>query len=275
MATERTVLADAGSLRLTQPKAFGFVEELGGLPIALSEFHLSSHFFPLAVRFRGDRPELHVIVAPGYLRKPLIAPDGDWLGGYRPLSLRAQPFELSENAAGDPLRDVVLPRSSPLLGAAGVPLLENGAPSAMMLKLHEMLSGVRQSARQLVPVLDRLFMAELMVPLLAGSRAEAADPFFVVDRDRFVALSGRGLRAMARADFHAVEIAVACIFSQRLLKPERLAQRSNAAASDRPSDANPADYTPFLTGLSDLPAVLDEGDLFSFDDLDSLHLSVD
>jgi hypothetical protein len=272
---ERTILADAGSLRFTQPKAFGFVEELGGLPIALSEFHLSSHFFPLAVRFRGDRPELCVVVAPGYLKKPLVAPNGEWLGGYRPLTLRAQPFELSEGGTGDAMRDVLLPRLSPLLGGEGAPLLENGAPSAMMQKLHEMLVGVRQSARQMVPVLDRLFMAELMVPLLAGSRAEAADPFFVVDRDRFSALSGRGLRAMARADFHAVEIAVACIFSQRLLKPERLAQRSNAAAAVRPSEANPADYTPFLAGLSDLPAVLDEGELFSFDDLDSLHLSVE
>jgi hypothetical protein len=259
------------------PKHFGFAQELGHVPLTLSEMHLSSFYFALAVRYRGEFPELCALLHEGYLSRSLAGPQGEWLGGYVPLAIRAHPFRLVNAATtGDPMNDLEAETPSPsLVPGGGVPLLENGKPSAALSQIYGMLNALREARRTLLPHLDRLFMADLMVPLPAPDGGGDSG-FFIVDRARFVRLSPRALMAMARQDFHAVEIATACTFSQRLLKREVLGEQPAAAAGT--GDATPAaprDFAPSWSGLDQLPAVLDEDELFSFDDVGVFDIRID
>lgn len=267
-------LSMVADLHFTPPTTFEFVEQLGWLPIGLGEFHLSAYYFALGVRFVGDRPQLGVILDPHYLVRPVVGAKADWLGGYRPIALRAYPFELGRGAVtGDPMHDLEVSLPSATIGPKGsVPLAEAGKVVAFLTKIHQMLVGIRDSSRLLVPVLDRLFMADLMVPLRPPGAATSGDPFFIVDRMRFARTPPRALRAMARQDFHAVDVAVACVFSSRLLA-------SNLTAAPEPESASAVAvsqaYTPFWSGLEEFPNVLDESELFSLEDVGSLHLPME
>lgn len=267
-------LSLVADLHFTPPTTFEFVDALGWLPIGLGELHLSAYYFALAVRFQGDRPQLGVILDSRYLVRPVVGPKAEWHGGYRPVALRAYPFELGKAATtGDPIQDLEVSLPSATIGPAGsAPLTSAGKASPFVARIQQMLVGIRDSSRVLMPILDRLFMADLMVPLRLPGDTLSNIPFFVVDRMRFARTPPRALRAMARQDFHAVDIAVACVFSSRLLATSL----TTGSETESPTAATaPRDYTPFWAGLDEFPNVLDESELFSLEDVGSLHLPVE
>ncbi|MGQ4274887.1 SapC family protein [Terrihabitans sp. B22-R8] len=263
----------ADGYQFAPPANLGFVKSLSWLPLGFTEFHLSAYYFVLAVRLQGGRPELCVILDPRYLARPLLDNKGEWAGGYKPVALRTFPFRLE--GKGTTIEEVEVPIPSPwLVEEGGTPLMTEDSPSAFVGKIYEMLLGLRQSRARLEPVLDRLFMADLMVPLKAPNPLSTSETFFVADRARFSRLSNQAFRALASQDFHAIEIAMASIFSQRLLHRSCLTTQPRQETPAHEAGI-PREYTSFFAGLDGLPPILDEDELFSLDDVGELHLKLE
>jgi SapC protein len=197
-------------------------------PVSSTELHLVSLFFPLAIRFEAGRPSLGVLVAPPFLNRPLFDEAGRWRGGYRPLALRVAPFQGGDIGA-DPLDMLIALPSWHLVEQGGAPIVDaNGAPSPLVREIHRWRRLLQDSQVKFATALDKLLIAQLLVPLAApegGSLAES--PLHTVDAPLFASTDNKALAAMARHDFTALDVAVACLSSQRLLhkpcRPRRLA----------------------------------------------------
>jgi hypothetical protein len=241
----------------------GLPPDIIWLPIAHTELHLSSLHFPIAVRFERGRPLLGVIVATYYLRFPVVDSVGQWRGGYRPISLRCLPFRFDEIGA-DPLDNisVTTERCRPS-NANGLAIVDqNGKPSPHILELERLLRLLVHSQQLLADVLDRLVIANLLTPLSREDVTEEAALLYTVDGCRLGSADRRVIGALTRQSFTPLDIAVACVFSQRLLSDKLRPNSSPFAATPRNLAGLPA--VPDGTfGARDFGLVLDDDELIS------------
>lgn len=252
--------------RLSTPSDHRFVRTMPTLPVAASELHLSVHHLPLAFVL-GEEPRVVLVLDDRVLTRPLLDEDGQWRGGYRPIALRTHPFRLGATPAADPLDALeVPPDAGPLSADAGEPIADAaGRASPAVAALHRLLLGLSAGRRALCAALDRLIVADVVVPLASPPDL----PLHTVDAGRLGALSPERLAALVRLDFLPVDLATATVFSQRLLAPGLLAeaQRPAAVAAGRRGDPHA-----ILMGLDDPSFAIDPSELFSLADLEALHL---
>jgi len=219
---------------------FHFAEDLIWIPLAGTEFHAASHYLPLAIRLDYSAPSLGAIVDSGYSVRPNVHEDGRWISGYKPIALRAYPFRLRPGfQRQNPLDDLEVAASS--LEISGAPLCSaDGQPHPLITAAHKALLRLQEGQVGLIPSLERLLIADVLAPLKPPSRtADLGEPpptLFGIDPIRLTQLTGRSSAALVRHDFTSFDVAIALLFSQRLLRQECLPdiqpQRSAESAED-------------------------------------------
>jgi hypothetical protein len=255
-------------LRLAMPTDDRWIDELDWVPVSTTEFHLACRYYPIAIRVEKQGPQLGLLVHQRYLTHRLRDAAGKWRGAYRPIALRCFPFE-APRVGDDPLADIVIDANSKYLSpTVGTPIVdEAGRPGPVLTELHRLFRLLKRSQELFFGVLDQYLIAGLLVPLTNTDVDDRDDgqPLYVVDPTRFLRIENAALGAMARHNFLSVDVAVACHFSLRNLRPEyqlKDATRLHPLAFDSHS------ITPDTIMIDDLSLVLDDGELISLSDID-------
>ncbi len=236
--------------------SFAFVQGMSQIPISDSELLQSSHHLPIAIDCMDDRLQVVAIVAGQYQRAPLLDSNGHWQRGYMPIALRCLPFR----SAGDTVEvatNVEVHQGPPLPIVA-----EDGSPTAEVQQIIRMLRKLDTGQQRLQRAAERLFIADVLTPFqmmkMPGS-ATALSRFLTVDRNKFSMMSNRRIAQISRDDFLPIDVAAACLFSQRLLP----AAISVAADTRELNDAGRPNGQPDIGFKSH--AQLDPSELFSFE----------
>lgn len=254
------------------PEDQRWIEALAWQPIALREMHLIAQYLPLAIRKIKDQWLLGVLLSRDHVARTLVDDAGRWQAGSLPIALRCFPFQAT-GTGGSPESDLVVPRVTPFLSRTqGQPLFDaQGKPTATLTGLHDLASVIRDSRAAASPFLDHLAIADLLVPFAGADGGDAAGGCHTISRGRFAALPPRVLAAMARTAFTSLDIAMACLFSQRHLQAGALDKTADSAlppGTERPSPTPQAAID--LFGAGDV--LLDDGDLLSLDDLEAMQI---
>jgi hypothetical protein len=264
-------LSKAAHLHVLPAQHYGFIDRVSWIPLAESEFHLAAHFVPIAFNLDPQGPAVGALLDAEYQLHPLVSEEGKWLRGYQPLALRCLPFRFSNVVSDDPLEALEVCSDLGLTSSlSGTPILgPDGRLTRSLAATHRSLIKIRNTRRKLLAAVDHLIMANLLMPLRNRSASASGDDgtrLYIVDGDRFHKTSARILAAMARQRFWSVDLAMACLFSQRLLKPEF---RSGTSPTEKPPIVS-RDEQAELTALGLNPDLaLDDTALFSANDLKS------
>ncbi len=255
-------LAAARDLRLPQRDTYAFVERLKTIEISPTEFHQCAHNLPLGVALRSDRAEAVAILDPGFQRLPVVAAGGRWNRAYRPIALRCMPFRLgigTIDVDGQPVVEIVTNVGLTSVNSGRPLYAADGGLDRTFDTALELLRLAASGRPRMADALDRLIAADVLVPL-AGLDDDG--PVFVVSPERFAALDGPILAALARRDFIALDFAAAAIFSLRHMVPARRPTDDRDARPDHPAKEGMDVLVP---GLEVLHLALDHSDLFDLD----------
>lgn len=245
-----------------RPSAFFWLDRVGVLPIADTEFMALSHFCPLAIELheRGLRPV--AIVRSPMVSHRLLADDGRWRPPYVPMALRCMPFRPGPGDAIEVSAELAESQtdSDQAFEMAG----KKGGRSQAFATIVTLLARIQQSAPRLENAAKVLMALELVEPV-AGLPRELAGPLYTVRLDSLLSLSASGLLGLTADACCPLELATALAFSRRWLAA------GAAGASGRPF--GPARHGPHRQVLDqhiaeplDEPLGLDDSPLFSFDD---------
>ncbi len=226
-----------------------------------SEILLSSHHLPIAIDHVGDRLEVVAMTAPQFQRAPLVNAEGQWLRGYVPIAMRCLPFRLTVNAAGAETLEI----ATAIQGNNGADIAMRDTEGAFTGEIRQIVGLLRrlEAGRQkLRAAAEKLLIADVLVPFrlarLPGSNSTQSRAL-TVDPNRFSALSNRRAAHLAKDDFLAIDLASACLFSQRLM-PGPISVASEA----KPATAAVATADEAVLGFRPT-AQLDDSELFSFE----------
>jgi len=263
------LLAQAGN-RWSRPKTYSFLRDWKHVPISDSELLQVSHHLPVGVRVENDLPVVVAILDPGYHRTPVLDSRGRWRPPYVPLVLRCLPFHLAGD--GEPSEaDLRVAENLGLVGPQGENAVAtpDGRISAQTRSVFKALCEARAGQQRLSAAADKLLIAgSLMAFESTGpdgpDLGEAA--FLTVNARQFDSLSGLRLCAAVRDDFLALELAGACLFSQRHLPPQ-VGTRSEPSAEPASLYDIAADLDYVIRGIQKIGVNLDSSDLFDIKDL--------
>jgi SapC len=256
---------DIVHLRLALPADDRWIGELGWIPVSATEIHLACRYYPVAIRFDGPKPVLGLIVDQQYLAQPLLDSNGIWRGAYRPIGLRCFPFA-ARGIEDDPLTDIVIDADSKYLSnTGGTSIVDDvGRPGPLLNELHRLFRLLQHAQEAFTGVLDQYLIGGLLVPL-TGPNSDIR--LYVLDPVRFLHLQPTALGAMARHGFLSVDLAVACLFSLQNMRPDY-----RPKGAERPQHpASSASTVPDMISMDELPLVLDDGELISLCDIDTLR----
>ena len=257
-----TALRDAAHLQFVLPADEG--EIAPWLPVSHTEFHLASLYFPLAVRFEDGLPVLGLILSARYSKRAPLDAARKWQGGYRPIALRCAPFDFAAGGA-NPLDMLLKDPSRDLAEAGGIPIVDrNGEPSPLIREIHRWSGLLQETNAKFAPALDQLLIANLLVPLAAADEISDEPPLYIIDGARFTACAAKAFAAMSRHRFTAIDIAAACLSSQRLLQ-----EKYRPQLEAKPPQASAPPLADLAIECLDL--ALDEGELISLADIEVLR----
>ena len=247
---------------LPRPSDFRFVEDLTWVPVADSEFYLTSHHLPLAIRFDRAKPQLGAVVGGALLARPTINATGAWQAAYQPMAVRCYPVRLVSEPSGNPLDDLEIDQA-PVTDTKGAPITApNGEASPEVRALHKSLRQLTQGQVRLSAALDRAVMADVVAPIaMPGENQSRLPALFSIDARAFEALSPRALATMVRQSYLPIEVMAALLFSQRRLRPGCLprplddSRASGAAVHDDPALPHLDEILARTLDLSDLVPV--------------------
>ena len=252
------------SITWRQISSFAFVGRLPQIPLSDSELLQSSHHLPLAIDCSSDRLQVVAITAGPFQRTPLLNTEGRWQRGYTPIALRCFPFrysgstlEIATNAGAE--TDTTLPLLS-----------SDGSATPEIKNIIALLRRLEVGKQRLHAAAERLLIAGVLTPFQMMKLPDTAilSPLLTVDRNKFNALSDRRIAQIARDDFLPLDVAAACLFSQRLT-PAAISVAKKSADIGEPSRATGQTDIEFGSGIE-----LDDSELFSFETFDRVdHLS--
>ena len=265
--TRLVPIREVAHLQLVMPADDRWIENFSWIPASATELHLACRYYPVAIRFEDQRPQLGLLIHQRYLAHTLLDASGRWRGAYRPIALRCFPFE-APCIGDDPLSDIVIDADSKYLSpTTGVPIIdEAGRPGRLLTEMHRLLGLLKRGQESFAVVLDQYLIGGLLVPLNGKESADANDEprLYVINPARFAQTENAALSAMSRHSFLSVDVAIACLFSLQNLRPD---YRPKAAGqSSDPSLASPSIF-PDTIMIDDLSLVLDDGELISFSDI--------
>jgi hypothetical protein len=239
---------------------FGYLDDIGMLLLNDNEVLLSAHYFPIVVTLDGPRASLGALVHRDMVARELVNPRGQWAGAYSPILLRCFPFRFgAAPPTGDPIADLEFGRV-PL--KTDKPRLirmrdDAGAPSKDVTVLYEGVKNVWEGQQRLLPAIDQLLAAELLVAIGTG-----AATYYTIDRRRFATWSNHALQAMARHSFAAIDLATAICFSQLHLRPELRPSMAAPATTEAATAAAGGTESTLISGFESLTPWLDTSELF-------------
>lgn len=210
-------LADISPAVWRKPTSLAFAQQVSQIPLSDSELLLTSSCLPIAIDCISDRPRVVAIIDQRFQRTPVIGPNGQWQKAYLPLALRCLPFRLSGVPADPATMEMAvnLPHNnepaSPLFVGPGRPSPEVSAIATLLRRLED-------GKQQLQHAASQLLIAGVLTPIRLGRNSDGENGrSFTVSRDQFNTLSGARTALLAKDSFLAIDLAAACIFSQRHL----------------------------------------------------------
>lgn len=261
---------DAGLAGWSRLDGFPWLDRIGALPVADTEFMALSHFCPLAIEMHDHGPRPVVILHARLVGHRLVSEDFRWRPPYAPLALRSLPFrngaamvaeaveicpELAE-ATADPK-----PRQA-IFGQKGKPTQSYAAIVSMLDRIARSHAKLRNAAKVLLA-------ADLLVPLadVAGGRF---GQLHTIDPDAMQALPPGRLMGLTADSCCPLELATAISFSRRWLARDTL-KRVDGPFSATAGAARQKAYEHGVVEPLDQLFGLDDSPLFSFDDFLRSH----
>lgn len=253
-------VSEAGVVRWSRPRRLDFFDRLPTAPVADSELLHVSHYCPVVVLAGPDGPRVALLLDPALSRSDPIGKDGRWRLPYCPMALRCLPFWPGSNPSDVEIAlDIALQHPE-----AGMPLHdEAGVPSDAFAAVVSLIERLSAGMERLSAAATLLVAGDLLVPLTiegADGAAPVETGYLTVDPDRLAAMTA--LRAASFSADHClpIELATACLFSQRLLRPRVKLLKAPGGKPQRAPDAAAMD------GLAlEAPTSVDTSPLFSFE----------
>lgn len=247
-----------------RPSSFFWLDRIGVLPIADTEFMALAHFCPLAIELHERGPRPVAIVQPHMVSHRLLADDGRWRPPYVPMALRSMPFrpgpgdtievapELADNP-GD---------SDQAFDMAG----KKGGRSQAFATIAALVQRIQLSAPRLENA-AKILMALDLVEHVAGLPRELAGPLYTVRLDAMVALSASRILGLTADSCCPLELATALTFSRRWLAAGA-ADPSGRPFEPARDSVRRQMFDPHIAEPLDEPLGLDDSPLFSMDHLE-------
>lgn len=151
-----------GSLRLNRGAGFGYAAVAQTVPIGLGEMEAVSQHYPILFA-AGAQPVAVALLGLREGENLYVLPDGSWRPGrYVPAYVRAFPFIFVENEAAKTLYVGIEPDADCLRPDTGLPLFEDGKPTATLNESVAFCSAFRDNLNA-AGALGRALAAEGML----------------------------------------------------------------------------------------------------------------
>jgi hypothetical protein len=255
-------VSKAGLERWSRPRSFDFLERLPTAPVGDSEILHLSHYCPILVVPSPDGPRVALLLDRTLSRSDPIGRDGRWRPPYCPMALRCLPFWPGKSDRDIEIAiDLVLDHPE-----ASIPLHEeSGEPSVAFAAVVTLIERLQQGMRRLASAAKLLAAADLLVPLVIDEPGAAAidTGYLTVSPPRIAGLKPHQAAALSLDRCLPIDLAMACLFSQRLLAARVRPLREATAGTGRPADAGQSEPQP----RHDFEAhmAVDHSPLFSFE----------
>lgn len=252
-----------------KPRSFAFARQIPHVPLSDSEILNCSHHLPIAIDYGPDGPRVVAITNPRFHRSPMAGPDGKWLRGYMPICLRCLPFRLVSAVGGNSGLEVAVN-----LAEADQPeqpmFAPDGALSPAVRSLVGLLRRLEKGKQALQKNAEILLIADVLTSFQMANVPGGMPTrrYLTVDRNKFGALSHSRVAHLVKDGFMPIDLAAACIFSQRLM-PNLVSVADAAPRGDAREKAIHIGIDEFVSNLA-LNVQVDGGELFSFEQFEGL-----
>jgi hypothetical protein len=258
-----------GVARWSRPRRLDFFDRLPTAPIADSEVLNLAHHCPIVLVSGPRGPRVAVLLDSRLARSDPLGKDGAWRFPYCPMALRCLPFWPGQRPSDvDIAVDIALRHPE-----ASLPLREpSGEPSNAFAAVMTLVERLREGMARLDAAANLLLAADLLVPIAwhDDDGSPEATAYLTVAEDRVLGLSPARAAALAELRCLPLELATACLFSQRHLAA-RAKPWSDAAGSSRMPPPRAAEGG---VDMLEPHMALDQSPLFSFDVLAHLDASM-
>jgi hypothetical protein len=248
-----------------RPKSFAIVGDISQIPLSSSELLLTSHHLPIAIDYMNDQPRVVAITNARFQRVPVVGPKGQWVKGYMPIALRCLPFRSTPKPGQEPIFEIALNLAE--ADEPGTPIFAaDGTLTAATKQIAARLQRMEEGKLELQQAAEKLLIADVLTPFqmtkLAAARV-AHPRSLTVDRNKFASLSNSRAAHLVRDGFLPIDLAAACMFSQRLLPTLVSVDTGGAPADDRERKI----HTGFdeLATTFGLDVQVDDSELFSIE----------
>jgi hypothetical protein len=222
-----------------KPTSLAFAQQVSQIPLSDSELLLTSSCIPIAIDCISDRPRVVAIIDQRFQRSPVIGQNGQWQKAYLPLALRCLPFRLSGGTSGAGTIEMAI--NLPHGDEPGSPLFAGtDRLSPEVNAIATLLRRLENGKQQLQHAASQLLIAGVLTPIRLGRNPNGENGrSFTVSRDQFNTLSGPRAALLAKDSFLAIDLAVACIFSQRHLATLVSVAPESATTTDASTSVSP------------------------------------
>jgi hypothetical protein len=248
--------------------SYDFVNKISQIPVSDSELLLASHHLPIAIDSVNDGLQVVAITTSRFQRSPLIGADGQWQRGYLPIALRCLPFRAALGTSEAQQLEVAV-NLAEVEGSALPIFSTDGSLSPEVERLRVLLRRLEQGKRQLQRAAEKLFIADVLTPFqmarLPGT-PPARSRALTADLNKLAALSNSRAAHLAKDGFLPIDLAAACIFSQRLM-PKLISVATGPSQSEAAQRTDTSE--PLLAALKS-EVRIDGSELFSFELFDEM-----
>lgn len=207
------------------------------VPLVAFEMPKALLIYPLAFIRSPDDGYLPVaVLGLGGAKNLFVAPDGRWIGGYKPLVYQAHPFVMATDGQGQPI--VCVKEDSELLSdTSGDALFEGGGqPSAVLKSVMEFLGAIAGNRPATLRACQALQANGLIKPWQVTLKDDGGERpvagLYCVDEDALNALSAENFESLRQAG--ALVVAYCQLLSmQQLPVLGKLARAHGLAAKER------------------------------------------
>jgi hypothetical protein len=245
-----------------RPRSFAFVQEMPHVPLSGAEILSAAHHLPVVVEYGRGGTSVVAITDPQLHRCPLTAADGKWLYGPLPIHLQCLPFRLS----GGPGEEARLEVAIDPADADHPPQAMFSPDGALSPEVGEIVALLRrlEHGKQLLQRAAKMLLAADVLTFFQPANLTGKMPhqYLTVDRSKFAALSNSRVAHLVRDSFLPLDLAAACILSQRLM-PTLIPVATPALHGLSPDKLIQSGIDGLLSNLS-VSAGVDDRGLFSF-----------
>jgi hypothetical protein len=246
-----------------RPDTFAFIDRIAQVPLSDSEILLCSHHLPIAITYLSEGPRVVAITDAQFQRTAVVAANGNWQRPYMPVALKCLPFRLSPGSDGKLAVEIAGKICEAEQGTLPTHR-EDGSLTPEIKNIVAVLHRLEEGKRALRKAAEMLLIADVLTPLRIARLAKTGTPgsgYLIVDRNKFAGLSKSRVAHLIKDSFLPIDLAAACMFSQRLMPTLVAVPGSRSDHRDHALHIGTEEFS------SPLPLNLqvDRSDLFSFE----------